>query len=101
VNKKKRSETLGETILEVKVSNINRHGFWLLIDANEHFVDFDNFPWFREASVVEICNVERPGADHLYWPLLDIDLAVESIEHPSKFPLVSKVPLRRRETVGT
>ncbi len=98
---KKRSETPGETILEVEVANINKHGFWLLIDAEEHFVDFEHFPWFRDASVVEICNVERPSPDHLYWPALDIDLAVESIEHPSKFPLVSKVPLRRRETVGT
>jgi hypothetical protein len=28
---------------------------------------------------------------HLYWPDLDIDLAVESIRHPEKFPLVSRV----------
>ena len=27
----------------------------------------------------------------LYWPDLDVDLAVESIEHPERFPLVSKV----------
>jgi hypothetical protein len=26
-----------------------------------------------------------------YWPELDVDLAVESIRHPEKFPLVSKV----------
>lgn len=87
--------------MEVEVANINRHGFWLLLGVEERFVDFDHFPWFRDASVVDICNVERPGPDHLYWPSLDIDLAIESIEHPSKFPLVSKVPLRRRETVGS
>jgi hypothetical protein len=38
-------------------------------------------------------NVEHPEADHLYWPDLDIDLAVESIEHPERFPLVSKVEM--------
>src|SRR5215475_2321541 len=27
---------------------------------------------------------------HLYWPDLDVDLAVESIEHSERFPLVSK-----------
>jgi hypothetical protein len=27
---------------------------------------------------------------HLYWPDLDIDLAVESIRHPEQFPLVSR-----------
>ena len=30
------------------------------------------------------------SAQHLYWPDLDIDLAVESIDHPEQFPLVSK-----------
>jgi hypothetical protein len=29
------------------------------------------------------------GPEHLYWPDLDIDLSVESIEHPERFPLVS------------
>ena len=32
------------------------------------------------------CLTER----HLYWPELDIDLAVESIEQPERFPLVAK-----------
>lgn len=27
--------------------------------------------------------------DFLYWPDLDIDLTVESIEHPEKFPLIA------------
>ncbi len=26
---------------------------------------------------------------HLYWPGLDVDLAIESIEFPDRFPLVS------------
>jgi hypothetical protein len=35
-------------------------------------------------------NVELPHPHHLYWPDLDVDLAVESIEHPERFPLVSR-----------
>jgi hypothetical protein len=34
--------------------------------------------------------VALPSPDHLYWPGLDVDLAVESIGHPERFPLVSK-----------
>jgi hypothetical protein len=34
-------------------------------------------------------NVEWPSTDHLYWPDLDVDLSVRSIEHPEEFPLVS------------
>lgn len=36
-------------------------------------------------------NVELEDPGHLYWPELDVDLAVESIEHPDRFPLVSQV----------
>jgi hypothetical protein len=36
--------------------------------------------------------VERPSPHHLRWPDLDIDLALASIEHPERFPLVSRAP---------
>jgi hypothetical protein len=54
------------------------------------FVPFKDFPWFQDASVRQIANVQLPSPHHLYWPDLDIDLAVESIEHPEKYPLVSR-----------
>jgi hypothetical protein len=75
----------------VEVTNISKHGFWLLLDDRELFVSFSEFPWFQQAPVSAILNVQRPHADHLYWPDLDIDLAVESIERPERFPLVSKI----------
>jgi hypothetical protein len=68
----------------------------LFVGERELFVPFKEFPWFREASVREITNVERPTPHHLYWPDLDIDLAVESIEHPEKYPLVSKAQPSKR-----
>ncbi|HUF73226.1 MAG TPA: DUF2442 domain-containing protein [Gammaproteobacteria bacterium] len=74
----------------VEVTNISKHGFWLLLGERELFVAFAEFPWFRGASVADLCNVEWPHAHHLYWPSLDVDLAVESIERPEKYPLVSK-----------
>jgi hypothetical protein len=37
-----------------------------------------------------LCKVERPSADHLYWPQLDIDLSVHSIRDPAAFPLISR-----------
>jgi hypothetical protein len=41
--------------------------------------------------VGQLLNVELPQPHHLYWPDIDVDLAVESIENPGAFPLVSKV----------
>lgn len=81
----------GKPILDVEVANVSGHGFWLLIDDRERFLSFTDFPWFRDASIATLCNVQRPHPGHLYWPDLDVDLATESIDHPERFPLVSRV----------
>lgn len=85
------SATLGVSTSPVEVTNISQHGFWLLLQEEELFLPFSEFPWFREAPVGKILHVEHPSPNHLYWPELDIDLAVESIRHPERFPLVSQV----------
>ncbi len=60
------------------------------------FVPFSEFPWFMDASIREISHVELPSPHHLYWPDFDIDLAVESLMHPERYPLVSQTPPKRR-----
>jgi hypothetical protein len=87
----RRSEMPGAVTSAVEVTNISRHGFWLLLDERELFLPFDEFPWFRGAPVDAILRVERPQPDHLYWPDVDVDLTVESIEHPERYPLRAKV----------
>src|SRR6266702_2209720 len=85
-----KSGALGRSTSQVEVTNVSPHGFWLFVGERELFVPFKDFPWFREASVREIANVQLPSPHHLYWPDLDIDLAVESIDHPERYPLVSR-----------
>lgn len=85
-----KSEKLGVITSEVEVTHISKHGFWLLLNNKTLFLSFQDFPWFRTAPVSSILNVQLLQADHLYWPDLDIDLAVESIKHPQQFPLVSQ-----------
>ncbi len=85
-----KSETLGADTLEVEVTQISKHGIWLLLTNREFFLSFQDFPWFKNAPVSAIHNVNLLSDDHLYWPDLDIDLAVESIEHPERFPLVAR-----------
>ena len=84
------SAMLGQSTSAVEVTNVSTHGFWLLLDDEELFVPFAEFPWFREAPIGKLTNIERPAPHHLYWPTLDIDLAVASIRHPAEFPLVSR-----------
>ena len=83
------SATPGRSISPVEVTNVSVHGFWLLVADRELFVPFAQFPWFRDAAIGAIANVHLPSPHHLYWPDLDIDLAVESIEHPERYPLIS------------
>ena len=85
-----KSEAPGTNTSAVEVTNISQHGFWLLIDQTELFLPFSEFPWFRHATVAAILNVQLVHLGHLYWPELDVDLALESIEHPERYPLVSK-----------
>jgi hypothetical protein len=82
-----RSETPGIDTSHVEVTNVSRHGFWLLLGERELFLPFSEFPWFADAPIGRIMRVEWPSADHLYWPDLDIDLSVRSIEEPTEFPL--------------
>jgi len=47
--------------------------------------------WNRRSAAVEaILEVQRPQPDHLYWPQLDIDLTLDSIEHAERYPLTSR-----------
>ena len=80
----------GASTSDIEISVVSRRGFWLLLDDEELFLSFENFPWFRNATVEQLTTVERPAAQHLYWPLLDVDLAVESIRDPASYPLVSR-----------
>ena len=85
------SAALGIPTSPVEVTNISQHGFWLLLENEELFLPFTEFPWFRDVAVGKILHVELLSSNHLYWPELDVDLTVESIRHPEQFPLVSKV----------
>lgn len=83
-------QKLGKNILEVEVLNISKHGIWLYVKGKEYFLPYQEYPWFKEAKVSEIYNLELLHGFHLYWPDLDVDLELESLEHPEKYPLVYK-----------
>jgi len=86
-----KSEALGKITSSVEISNISTHGIWLLSGDDEYFLSYDDFPWFKDVPIGRILNVEEPMPGHFYWPDLDIDLSAESIEHPERFPLKSKI----------
>jgi hypothetical protein len=76
--------------LPVEIGNIDRLGVRLLIGDREYFLPYEDFPWFRETKVADILNVQLVHDTHLYWPVLDVDLCIESLVCPERFPLVSR-----------
>lgn len=84
------SAPLGNNTSEAEVTHISKQGIWLMLGEREMFMSFEHFPWFRSAPLAAVQDVQGPSSRHLYWPQLDVDVAVESIEFPERFPLVSK-----------
>jgi hypothetical protein len=89
----RRSVMPGHVISAVEVTHVSKHGFWLLLGEEELLLRFEDFPWFRDATIGQIGSVEWPAPDHLYWPELDVDLSVSSIRDPQAFPLISRTDL--------
>jgi len=81
------SKALGKHTFQTEITNVSSHGLWLISSGKEFFIPYDDFPWFRDAPIGKLFNVEEPTPGHFFWPDLDIDLSIEIIEHPERFPL--------------
>ena len=81
------SEPLGISTSEVEGTGISAHGVWLLADEEQVLLSYEDFPWFKDVPVREILNVQEPTPGHFYWSNLDVDLGMETIRHPDRFPL--------------
>ena len=84
-----KSAALGKGTLIAEVTNVSPFGLWVLLGSEELYLPYTDFPWFKNATIAQVTHVEWPSPDHLYWPDLDIDLAVDSIRNPAAFPLIS------------
>ncbi len=85
-----RLKTNGENTSEIEVSHIDSHGFWLCVKDEEYFLSYEEFPWFEDARVKDILNVKLLHAHHLHWPQLDVDIEIDSLKNPQKYPLKYK-----------
>jgi hypothetical protein len=86
----KSSKRGASTSGEAEVAGVTPHAVWVLVAGRELMLDFARFPWFSDATMAEICDVKFLHGQHLHWPKLDVDLHIDSVEHPERFPLVSR-----------
>ena len=60
-------------------------GFNIRIDDRKYRINFTDAPWFEYCTVGEMADFT---ADEwgVYWHAAEVDLCIESLEHPEKFP---------------
>ncbi len=71
-----------------KVIAVTANGLLLSISMGDFFLPFSQFPWFKDAKVSDVMNVKMVGDDDLRWDALDVDLEIDSLLYPEKYPLV-------------
>jgi len=84
-----KSSINGKTILNAEVTHIDIHGLWVAVGQVEYFLSFTEYPWFKDATVSRILDVQLLHKSHLYWPQLDVDLEIDCLENPQQYPLIS------------
>jgi hypothetical protein len=82
-----KSANRGKSISEVEVQEISNQGIWLQLRGEQYFLTYEEYPWFKNAKDSHVMNVKLINQDHLEWPDLEVDLEVDSLKNPEKYPL--------------
>ena len=82
-----KSEKLGKNISTIEI-HASPFGMWLLVHDTEYFLSYKDYPWFKEAKISDIYDVKLLHESHLHWRTLDVDLDLDSLKNPEKYPLI-------------
>lgn len=78
----------GIVISGVEVVQLSPYGLWIEVEGKEYFLDHENYPWFKQASVEAVWKVELDQTGNLHWPELDVDLERASLDRIEGYPLL-------------
>lgn len=81
----------GKSISPVSVKNVTPFGIWLFVNNKEYFLNYNEYPYFKDQIISAIQNVSLRHGFHLYWPKLDVDLEIDNLENPEKYPLKDNI----------
>lgn len=85
-----KSKKHGKNTSDIEISHISIHGIWVSVAESEYFLPFEQYPWFKNASISDIQNIQLLHTHHLRWPDLDLDLDLDSLKNPEFYPLLYK-----------
>lgn len=74
----------------VSVLMINAQGIMLSVQGHDYFLSYNRIPWMLDAPIRSVLNVQMSGSEAIEWPDLDVDLEIDSLRHPERYPLVIK-----------
>ena len=81
------SSTPGTNTSDNEVTAIEATGFWVLLEDQEFFIPFADYPVFQNAPVRHVFNVRQLSPTQLHWPDLDADVETDALAQPERFPL--------------
>ena len=77
-------------LTQVRVLMINDKGIMLSVKGNDYFISYNRIPWMKNACISDALDVQMSGRNAIEWPKLDIDLEIDSLKHPERYPLIMK-----------
>jgi len=69
---------------------INSQRMMLSVDGQNYFVSYNRVPWLRGATISNALNVRKCGDWAIEWLDLDVELKIDGLKHPERYPLVMK-----------
>ena len=78
------SSTLADVLM------INDRGIMISVQGQDYFLSYNRVPWMKDATISEVLDVRMSGKNAIEWPKLDVDLEIDSLRHPERYPLLIK-----------
>ena len=58
--------------------------------SNTHPMNFSDYPAFQSAAIEQIFTMQYISPTQLHWPELDVDIEIDALDEPEKYPLLWK-----------
>jgi len=76
--------------ISADVLMINDRGIMISVQGQDYFLSYNRVPWMKDATINEVLDVQMSGKNAIVWPKLNVDLEVDSLKHPERYPLLIK-----------
>lgn len=71
---------------KAEVTRVSSRGIWLKAHDRKFFLSYYDFPWFKNKPMRAVMHVEEPSPGEFYWPEINVNLGMETLLSPHRFP---------------